>query len=174
MLSYPQRDGQPFIIYALVCPIAQDVKYVGQTVNLDIRIQGHGPRRHSGAMRDWLLSLGKEHPIVVVLERGVNRRVRLRVSESRGRRRRKHAWTYIWLSTVRETVWQLRHRRTLLNKAQVESSRVAQLLTNPPLPWDEGYEYEREDLGNGVYRITPVSPHPAEHPGWPSNVDRIP
>lgn len=159
--THASKAGRPFVIYALVCPTTREVKYVGQTGDLDARMTRHWPSAHQGTMRDWLLSLGQQRPVVVVLEKGVNRFVRLRVREGNG----KNRWRNVWFSTVRETIWQVRHRRTILNIERVESSWVAQPLTNPPLPWDDGYEYEREELDNGAYRIKPCLPRAIDSKG---------
>lgn len=134
------RDGQPFIIYALVCPRTSLVRYVGQTNgDLKARTQNHSPSHYRGAMRDWLKSLLPEHPIVVVLEDGTNRLIRFNSSghtENKGAGQRRPARVRLWFATVRETLWQKRFRRTLLNEALLESPEVAALLRNPELPWE--------------------------------------
>jgi hypothetical protein len=90
-------------------------------------------------MRDWLASLA-ERPKAIVLEEGVNRIIKLKSSwqqENKGHGVMRPARIQVWYSTVRETVWQKRFRRTLLNETPVESPEVATLLCNPPLPWED-------------------------------------
>jgi hypothetical protein len=138
---HKSRAGQPFIVYALVCPRTLLVRYVGQTATeLAQRTHNHTPAQFKGAMREWLESLLPEHPIAVVLENGVNDVVKMRSSIRReattnGRTRWGHVT--LWRSTIRETTWQKRFRRTLLNDAAVESIEVDALLKNPKFPWDK-------------------------------------
>ncbi len=75
--------------------------------------------------------------MLMVLEQGVNRLVPLRIRSSKGRNGKKR-WLLsdVLFSTVRETAWQMRFRRTLLNRMPQESTVVAALLCNPPLPWE--------------------------------------
>jgi predicted GIY-YIG superfamily endonuclease len=138
--EHKSRDGQLFIIYALVCPRTLQVRYVGQTSTpLSQRTHNHTAHHHQGAMRDWLESLLPEHPAVLILEEGINRAIRLKSGwrrENKGGGQTRAARVCLWLSTVRETVWQKRFRRTLYNEMLLESSEVAALLRNPPLPWE--------------------------------------
>ena len=139
--EHKSLDGQPFTIYALVCPRTRLVRYVGQTsTSLEQRTYNHTPYHFQGAMREWLESLLPDKPIAVILETGVNRRVRF-VSNTRreykGDGKYRAARVRVWWSTVRETVWQKRLRRTLLNADMLESEDVAAYLTNGTLPWYE-------------------------------------
>lgn len=137
--EHKSRDGQPFIVYALVCPRTKQVKYVGQTSTpLEQRTKNHTPTHFQGAMRDWLESLLPEHPIAVVLETGINKQLRWRSGtryESNGHGGTHGVLVRVWLSTIRETVWQKRMRRTLLNADEIESPEVAACLVNTRLPW---------------------------------------
>src|ERR1700675_11254 len=78
------REGKPFIIYALVCPITLDVKYVGQTVDLDQRTRSRTHTRSGDPVAAWLSSLGRYlRPHRVILEQGINRVVRVKVTAAR-------------------------------------------------------------------------------------------
>ncbi len=82
-MKYERKNwnGLPFTIYALVCPRTLQVRYVGQTSTpLSQRTHNHTPYHFQGAMRDWLQSLLPEHPIAIVLETGINRRVQFKSS----------------------------------------------------------------------------------------------
>lgn len=83
------RDGKPFVIYALVCPLSLEVKYVGQTVDLEQRTRGktHNTRGHT-RLTEWLQTLGYLRPYKVILEKGINRRVELPAPPRLGRGRR--------------------------------------------------------------------------------------
>ena len=124
--EHKSRDGQRFIIYALVCPRTLLVRYVGQTsTTLEQRRRNHTTTQFHGAMRAWLEGLNSERPIAIVLEEGVNRKIPMRSD-------------CVWYATVRETVWQKRFHRTLFNETPLESPEAAALLCNPPLPWESG------------------------------------
>jgi len=129
------RDGKPFFIYALVCPITMEVKYVGQTIDLEQRIRGS---RHSMGpntpLAQWLRTLGHLRPYKVILERGTNRRVELpkRHEVMPGKPREIQSR---WLSSCLEPKWIKRFRRTILNKNK--NIDVDRVLVNPPLPWDQ-------------------------------------
>jgi hypothetical protein len=120
-------QGRPFIIYGLICPKTLEVKYVGQTVDLWRRTAGrrsHG--REPGAVKEWLDSLGGYlRPVHVILERGINRTIRLNGGGD------------VWLSSICEAKWLKRFRRTVLNADRKEIVRVWDVLKNPPLPWYE-------------------------------------
>jgi hypothetical protein len=139
--AHKPRAGAPFIIYALVCPRTLMVRYVGQTATeLEQRTRNHTPAQFKGAMREWLESLLPEHPIAIVLENGVNEVVRMRSSnrlENKGNGRKRYARVTLMRSTIRETTWQKRFRRTLFNECALESIEVAVLLRNPVFPWDK-------------------------------------
>jgi len=139
--EHKSREGKQFIIYGLICPRTRQVRYVGQTsAALEQRTHGLTPAHFQGRMRDWLESLSPDRPIAIVLEEGVNRTVRLKSSwrmESKGNGKRRFARLTVWYSTVRETIWQKRFRRTLFNETPLESPEVAALLYNPPLPWSD-------------------------------------
>jgi hypothetical protein len=134
------RDGKPFVIYALVCPLTLEVKYVGQTVDLEQRTRGktHGHGHHHAPLTEWLRTLGYLRPYKVILERGVNRRVTLPDSiriERRGRKRKSRGST--WLSSCLEAKWIKRFRRTIINKNKTGLIEASLLLVNPaPLPWE--------------------------------------
>jgi hypothetical protein len=54
--QHKPRNGQPFFIYALVCPRTQIVRYVGQSTTTPTqRLHNHTAYHHEGAMRDWLI-----------------------------------------------------------------------------------------------------------------------
>jgi hypothetical protein len=135
------RDGKPFIIYALVCPITLEVKYVGQTADLNRRTSGkaHSCAYNAPFLR-WVESLGYLKPYRVILERGINRRVTVKstipdLQSKRGGRRPTGLKT-VWLSSCMETKWLKRFCWTILNTNPIGSIDVNQLFTNPPLPWD--------------------------------------
>lgn len=133
------HEDKPFFIYALVCPLTLEVKYVGQTIDLEQRIRGrmhHGSGKCNGPLGDWLRTLGYLRPYKVILERGVNRRVNVpATSRDHVRGRRPIGERTVWLSSVQETKWIKRFRRTILNQ-RPGSIDVDRLLTNPPLPWE--------------------------------------
>ncbi len=137
--EHKSRDGQPFTIYALVCPRDMCVRYVGQTTKpLSVRLREHVNAHKDDAVGTWLRILCDDKPLIITLESGVNQRVRWRSSRrltSNGHGGLHGAPVRMWLSTIRETVWQKRFRRTLLNAASVESVEVDAVLLNPKLPW---------------------------------------
>lgn len=125
------RDGKPFIIYALVCPLTLEVKYVGQSINLTKRTQ-HRTHTHAlpgDLLRVWIESLGYLRPYRVILERGVNRIVKVKRAELSG-------YKEVWLSSCLETKWIKRFYRTVLNHRVKQVDSVWNALTNPPLPWE--------------------------------------
>jgi|ERR1700722_2655674 len=80
-----KREGKPFVIYGLVCPITLELKYVGQTIDLNQRTRSrtHGAPRET-ALKEWIASLGGYlRPNRVILERGVNSIVRVPVTATR-------------------------------------------------------------------------------------------
>src|ERR1035441_6278514 len=101
------REGKPFIIYALVCPLTLEVKYVGQTIDIEQRTRGktHQQGKHHAPLTEWLRTLGYLRPYKVILETGVNRRVDLPKVERTERRGRKAATRTTWLSFCAEAKW---------------------------------------------------------------------
>jgi hypothetical protein len=135
-----KRDGKSFIIYALICPISLEVKYVGQCVDLNQRTRGRMHSGHDANVRDWINSLGGYlRPYRLILETGVNRIVRVKVSAERkpGRGRTPCGYKDVWLSTCLETKWIKRFRRTILNRRGKQLPAVYDALSNPRLPWDD-------------------------------------
>jgi hypothetical protein len=133
------REGRPFIIYGLICPVTLEVKYVGQTVDLDQRTRSRTHTRKGDPVAAWIGSLGKYlHPHRVILEQGVNRVVRVKVTAVRkpGAGRSPCGYKDVWLSTCLETKWIKRFRRTVLNRRVNQIPTVYDVLSNPPLPWD--------------------------------------
>ena len=134
-----KRAGRPFYIYALVCPVTLEVKYVGQTSDLRTRTSA---RAHVGkfecAAREWLEKMGYLRPYRVILESGDNRVVRLKYESQRspGPGRSPNGYRDVWLSSVCEAKWLKRFRKTVLNANRKEIVSVWDLLTNPPLPWE--------------------------------------
>jgi hypothetical protein len=142
------REGTQFFIYALVCPITLEVKYVGQTGDLERRGRAHtkGSVELADAVRYWLKTLGYLKPYRVLLETGINRRVTVKstipnVQSTRGGRRPAGVKT-VWLSSCLETKWIKRFRRTVLNINIEGSGDVSRLLVNPALPWELGGTHE--------------------------------
>jgi hypothetical protein len=134
-------DGKPFIIYALVCPLTLEVKYVGQTIDLDQRTRGraHGGTKHgSGPLYSWLKTLGYLRPYRVILERGINRQVEvtaMHVDRAHMRGRKPIGKKAVWLSGCLEAKWIKRFRRTIINKNKTGEMGAYYALVNPPLPW---------------------------------------
>jgi hypothetical protein len=52
------REGKPFVIYGLICPITLEVKYVGQATDMNRRTQQLKHHSHDNAVREWIDSLG--------------------------------------------------------------------------------------------------------------------
>ena len=144
-ITSSRHDSQPFLIYALVCPLTLEVKYVGQTRNLAKRTagaHGTGKANSKGPLADWLRTLGFMKPYKVILERGVDRRVMLpeRVLKTEERRNGYSGVRAVpphetWLSSCVEAKWIKRFRRTIINVNKL-GSISSLLLVNQPLPWD--------------------------------------
>ena len=50
-----RRDGKPFVIYGLICPITLEVKYVGQSTDVGSRFQKHTRANgHEKEVREWM------------------------------------------------------------------------------------------------------------------------
>jgi hypothetical protein len=131
----PQREGKPFFIYALVCPLTLEVKYVGQTNDLILRTRGthgHGKNENYGPLTGWLRTLGYLSPYRVILEQGTNRRVAVTVDRAHIRGRKANS---AWLSSCLEAKWAKRFRRTIVNRDKTVQMGAYQALVNPPLPW---------------------------------------
>src|SRR5256885_1259617 len=111
------REGKPFIIYALVCPLSLEVKYVGQTIDIEQRVRGtvHSLTKQDTPLRRWQNGLGYLKPYRVILERGNNRRIEVKTTTPDSQRgRRPIGLRTIWLSSALETKWIKRFRRTIL------------------------------------------------------------
>ncbi len=139
------RIGKPFFIYALVCPLTLEVKYVGQTTDIEQRTRGgahrggaHGGTGYNGPLTQWLMTLGHLRPYRVILEQGLNRRLDLPATAPNGDRgRRPIGMRSTWLSSCLETKWIKRFHRTIINKNKVGVIEVNKALINPPLPWED-------------------------------------
>jgi hypothetical protein len=138
-----KRDGKPFTIYGLICPITLEVKYVGQSTDVDRRFYQHtGTNSHEAEVRQWMESLGGYlRPYRVILERGVNRVVRLKSYATRKEGSpgpSPSGFTDVWLSSCLELKWIKRHRRTVLNRRVKPLKAIEDALSNQqPLPWEE-------------------------------------
>lgn len=137
-----KRGGKPFFIYGLICPVTLEVKYVGQTTDLNIRTKGlthHSPK--DTAVGQWIASLGTYlSPSRVILERGVNRVVRVKVNAVRKTGARGPSpcgYKDVWLSSCYETKWIKRFEKTALNRRVKQLPTIYDALSNPPLPWDD-------------------------------------
>ncbi len=147
------REGKPFFIYALVCPLTLQVKYVGQTLDLEQRTRGrehHGSGKHNAPLAQWLRSLGYLRPYRVILEQGINRPVEVTatavdLAHVRGRRRIVGVRA-TWLSSCLEAKWIKRFRRTIVNKNKTGEYGAYQALVNPPLPWGNDSDVPAERL----------------------------
>lgn len=133
------RAGKPFLIYGLICPITLDVKYVGQTIDLNRRTRSRTHTRSGDPVAAWIDSLGGYlRPYRVILERGTNRVVRVKIAAVRkpGAGRTPSGYKDVWLSSCLETKWIKRFRRTVLNRRVKQIDAVYDALSNPPLPWE--------------------------------------
>ena len=101
------REGKPFFIYALVCPLTLEVKYVGQTIDLEQRTRGktHKSGKHHALLTEWLRSLGYLRPYKVILERGINRRVDVAANREHLRGRKPKGGKVTWFSSCLEAKW---------------------------------------------------------------------
>jgi hypothetical protein len=136
-----KREGKPFVIYGLICPVTLELKYVGQTIDLNQRTRSrtHGAPNET-ALKEWIASLGDFlRPYRVILERGINRVVRVKVmcdrkTDTRGPK--PCGYKDVWLSSCLETKWIKRFQKTVLNRRVNQLPTVFDALLNPPLPWD--------------------------------------
>lgn len=137
-----KRDGKPFVIYGLICPITLEVKYVGQSTGVSSRFRQHTRANgHETEVREWMESLGGYlHPHRVILEHGVNRVVRLKSYAVRKEGKpgpSPSGYTDVWLSSCLELKWIKRHRRTVLNRRVKPLKAIEDALSNQqPLPWE--------------------------------------
>lgn len=109
-------------IYALVCPLTLEVKYVGQTAELKRRFQSHLSSSHlkSGTpLARWIDSLTPTVPGMVILETVEDRRVQT----PKGRVR---------LSSIMEAKWIKRFHRTVLNRSK-QSAAYDDLFVDDPV-----------------------------------------
>jgi hypothetical protein len=153
-ITHRVHESRPFIIYALVCPLTLEVKYVGQTRDLGKRTGGaHGTGKLSGKgpLADWLRTLGYLKPYRIILERGINRRIMLpervlRKEEMKGGYfgKRTVPAHETWLSSCVEAKWLKRFRLTIINSDKL-GSISALMLVNEQLPWDEPQQTGAKD-----------------------------
>jgi hypothetical protein len=112
-------------IYALVDPLTHLVRYVGQTMRMDPRYRVHcsGKDPSTGM---WVRSL-PQAPILVLLET-----VEQKIVPCKGLASTRSNSQLIKASTIAETKWIKRFRRTLINTRTRENSRSTwDWLTNP-------------------------------------------
>src|SRR5579864_1310035 len=125
---HKKREGKPFIIYGLICPITLEVKYVGQSTDFNQRFLQHtGVKGGLPEVREWIKSLGGYlRPHRVIFERGINRIVRLKYTCVRkpGSGRSPNGYKDVWLSSCLETKWMKRFQRTILNRRATQVPRV--------------------------------------------------
>jgi hypothetical protein len=135
------RLGKPFVIYGLIDPMTLEVKYVGQTADLKQRTGQRAHNAYDVEVREWTESLGFLRPYRVILERGVNRVVRLRkkaVRKTGAPGPSPSGFTEVWLSTCLEAKWAKRFRRSIFNRQSTLIPAVDEALINQqPLPWEE-------------------------------------
>ena len=106
-----------YYIYALVDPLNHLVRYVGKTANLDARYRVHCSGK-DGSTGVWVKSL-PQPPVLVLLETVEEKTVPVKgVSSARCNSQ------LIQASTVAETKWIKRFRRTALNTRTRENSRT--------------------------------------------------
>jgi hypothetical protein len=134
------KEGKPFIIYALVCPLTLEVKYVGQTSDLEQRTRGrtHMLNKQQAPLTEWLRTLGYLKPYRVILERGINRKVTVTATRASFRGRKPIGERVTWLSSCLEAKWIKRFRRTIINRNKTGEIGAYQALVNPSLPWGNG------------------------------------
>lgn len=164
------KEGKPFFIYALVCPLTLEVKYVGQTIDLEQRTRGraHRTTKHSnGPLYQWLKTLGYLKPYRVILQRGINRQVEVtatHVDRAHLRGRKPIGRKLTWWSSCMEAKWIKRFRRTIVNKNKTGEIGAYQALVNPHLPWgndeDAPTEIPARAYKRGYKRAYSVLPHP--------------
>jgi hypothetical protein len=134
-----KRDGKPFVIYGLICPMTLEVKYVGQSTDIGQRTRHRTHTKHDYEVSEWMKTLGYLRPYRVILERGVNRIVRVKtkaVREAGARGPSPSGSTDVWLSSCLETKWMKRFKGTILNRRSQQIPSVYEALVNPPLPWE--------------------------------------
>lgn len=107
-------------VYALVNPLTHLVRYVGQTTDIDKRYRSHCSGKDVGTS-DWVRSM-RQSPILVILETVEHRTVPCKGSGAGS----------LNATTIAETKWIKRFRRTILNTRTRENSATTwDWLKNP-------------------------------------------
>lgn len=106
------------MIYGLLDPVTHEVKYVGQSANPELRRQMHMSlaKRGDKPVHHWVKGLLPLEPVLVVLERVENRRVR-----------------GVALASVMEAKWLKRFRRTMLNYDKKQCAAYDEFVNAPEI-----------------------------------------